>query len=128
MPWPFRIRLALHGCANRPFYHIVVLGKGRRHDARPREQIGTYDPLVNKNNEKLVAVNFDRLKYWVARGAMPTRPTAQLLGMSSAVFMSLLLFSRLGPVIFCFFTSTPPTLSSESETGVKLEFNYHPHC
>lgn len=79
------IRLALHGCANRPFYHIVVMPARFNRDAKPTEQLGTFDPLVNKHNEKLVAVNFDRLRYWLARGARPSRPVAELLGRCDSV-------------------------------------------
>jgi len=76
------IRLARHGCANRPFYHIVVIAHKEKRDADPIEQIGTYDPVLNKNNEKMVAVNFERLKYWLSEGAQPSKPAAELLGLS----------------------------------------------
>lgn len=38
--------------------------------------------MPNKYNEKLIAVNFERLKYWYAEGAEPTKPVRLLLGLS----------------------------------------------
>lgn len=76
----FAIRLALHGCANRPFYHIVVLRRYKARNDTPVDQVGSFDPLPNKHNEKLVAFNFERLRYWIARGAMPSSPVEHLLG------------------------------------------------
>ena len=72
------IRLAYHGCPNRPFFHIVAT---RRRIARNRgayEQIGTYDPLPNSRNEKLVALNMDRIKYWLSQGATTSKPVTRL--------------------------------------------------
>ena len=77
-----RIRLALHGCTNRPFYHIVVAPSKFKRDGRHLEQVGSYDPLPNTNNEKLVALNIERIKYWLSVGAQPTIPVYKLLGMA----------------------------------------------
>ena len=75
------IRLAYHGCANRPFFHVVVQPNRKPRNGKFLEQIGTYDPLPNINNEKLVAINFERLKYWCTiRGAHMSKPILQLLG------------------------------------------------
>ena len=38
---PVRIRLALHGCTNRPFYHIVVAPARFKRDGRHLEQVST---------------------------------------------------------------------------------------
>ncbi|KAF4528210.1 hypothetical protein B566_EDAN016831 [Ephemera danica] len=44
------------------------------------EQVGTYDPLPNFYNEKLVSFNFERVRYWLGRGASISTPVAELLG------------------------------------------------
>ncbi|ENN81396.1 hypothetical protein D910_09944 [Dendroctonus ponderosae] len=76
---PKVIRLLLQGCTNRPFYHIVT----RAHQSRPViEQLGSYDPLPNQHDEKLVALNFERIRYWIGNGAAITTPVAQLLGLA----------------------------------------------
>lgn len=74
------IRLMLSGCTNRPFYHIVAMSRKKARDAKATEQLGSYDPMPNADNEKLVSLNFERLRYWLACGANATKPVQQLLG------------------------------------------------
>lgn len=76
------IRLALGGATNRPFYRIVAAYNKRSRDGKYIEQLGSYDPLPNIYNEKLVSFNFDRIKYWMGCGAHPTKPVAKLLGLA----------------------------------------------
>lgn len=82
--------LAGHKQANRPFYRIVAAFNKRARDSKYIEQLGTYDPLPNIHNEKLVSVNFDRIKYWIGCGAHPTMPVAKLLGVYSLHELALL--------------------------------------
>lgn len=37
---------------------------------------------MNEHNEKLVALNFERIRWWLGRGALMSRPVEQLLGLS----------------------------------------------
>ncbi|KFM76316.1 putative 28S ribosomal protein S16, mitochondrial, partial [Stegodyphus mimosarum] len=74
------IRLLRKGCANRPFYHIVVVPVTDRCVSEGIEQIGIYDPLPNERNEKLISLNIDRFKYYVAQGACIRSQVAMLLG------------------------------------------------
>ncbi|XP_046350671.1 28S ribosomal protein S16, mitochondrial-like [Haliotis rufescens] len=76
------IRLMLSGCTNRPFYHIVAMSRKKARDAKATEQLGSYDPMPNADNEKLVSLNFERLRYWLACGANATKPVQQLLGLA----------------------------------------------
>ncbi|KAL7843272.1 hypothetical protein AOLI_G00247840 [Acnodon oligacanthus] len=76
------IRLALGGATNRPFYRIVAAYNKRARDGKYIEQLGSYDPLPNIYNEKLVSFNYDRIKYWMGCGAHPTKPVAKLLGLA----------------------------------------------
>ncbi|XP_053307362.1 28S ribosomal protein S16, mitochondrial [Spea bombifrons] len=76
------IRLALGGCANRPFYRIVAAHNKRARDGKYLEQLGTYDPMPNVYNEKLVSLNMEQIKYWIGSGAHTTKPVAKLLGLA----------------------------------------------
>ena len=38
--------------------------------------------MANSSNEKLVAINFQRIKHWMAMGAGLSTPVAQLLGLA----------------------------------------------
>lgn len=45
-------------------------------------QVGTFDPLPNTRNEKLVALNIERIKYWIGeRNVHVSVPVLELLGM-----------------------------------------------
>ncbi|XP_050736331.1 probable 28S ribosomal protein S16, mitochondrial [Eriocheir sinensis] len=76
------IRFALHGCTNRPFYHIVVMTKKSPRQGHVIEQVGSYDLMPNVHGEKLVALNTERITHWIGEGAQITDGVAQLLGMS----------------------------------------------
>lgn len=78
-----RMALAGHKQANRPFYRIVAAHNKRARDGKYIEQLGTYDPLPNIYNEKLVSFNYERIKHWIGCGAHPTKPVAKLLGVYS---------------------------------------------
>ena len=71
-----RIRLARHGAKKKPFYRIVVADNDSPRDGRFLEKVGTYDPLVNPAK---VALNSDRIKYWMEKGATPTDTVKSLL-------------------------------------------------
>ncbi|XP_076369297.1 mitochondrial ribosomal protein S16 isoform X2 [Tachypleus tridentatus] len=76
------IRLARFGCANRPFYHIVVAPKSRRQKDPPLEQLGTYDIMPNEHKERMVSLNLERIQYWIGVGAHISDPVAELLGLA----------------------------------------------
>lgn len=42
------------------------------------EQVGSFDAMPNNKNEKLVALNFKRIQYWLSQGAGLSDPVAQV--------------------------------------------------
>ncbi|XP_024284229.2 28S ribosomal protein S16, mitochondrial [Oncorhynchus tshawytscha] len=77
-----RLAMAGHKQSNRPFYRIVAAYNKRARDSKYIEQLGSYDPLPNIYNEKLVSINSGRIKYWMGCGAHSTKPVAKLLGLA----------------------------------------------
>ncbi len=75
------IRMIRYGCTNRPFFRIVASHVKKGRYAPPLEQLGSFDPIPNENNEKMVGLNFKRLRWWIGAGAEITKPVQQLLGM-----------------------------------------------
>jgi small subunit ribosomal protein S16 len=67
-----KIRLARGGTKKRPFYHIVVADARSPRDGRFIEKLGTFNPLLAKDNEIRVVLNTDRAKHWLEVGAQPT--------------------------------------------------------
>ncbi|AWW75025.1 30S ribosomal protein S16 [Erythrobacter sp. KY5] len=66
------IRLSRGGAKKRPYYRIVVSDSRSPRDGKYLEQIGTYNPLLAKDDENRVKLNEDRAKYWLGVGATPS--------------------------------------------------------
>lgn len=66
-----KIRLARGGAKKRPFYRIVIADSRYPRDGRFIERVGTYDPLLAKDAER-VKLDVEKITAWLAKGAMPT--------------------------------------------------------
>ena len=73
------MRLSRGGRKKRPFYRIVVADKRMPRDGRYIERLGTYNPLLAKDDENRVNLNEDRIKHWLGEGAKPTDRVARFL-------------------------------------------------
>jgi small subunit ribosomal protein S16 len=71
-----RIRLKRVGAKNSPVYRIVVADARSPRDGKFIEEIGTYQPLKKNDN---VALNLDRVKFWLGRGAQPSETVASFI-------------------------------------------------
>ena len=67
-----KIRLARGGSNKRPFYRIVVTDSRSPRDGRFIEKLGTYNPLLSKDNDNRVQFDVERVKYWLGVGATPS--------------------------------------------------------
>ncbi|MGJ8533713.1 MAG: 30S ribosomal protein S16 [Alphaproteobacteria bacterium] len=67
-----KIRLARGGSKKRPFYSIVIADIRAPRDGRFIEKIGTFNPLLAKDDENRVVLDADRAKHWLDHGAQPT--------------------------------------------------------
>jgi len=81
------IRLSRGGRKKRPFYRIVVADKRMPRDGRYIERLGSYNPLLNDNDENRVKLVEDRLKYWLGEGAQPSERVAIFLGKAGLIDM-----------------------------------------
>jgi small subunit ribosomal protein S16 len=77
------IRLARGGANKRPYYRIIVADRRRALNGNNIERIGFYNPLATKN-EKKFQVDFERVQYWLGKGAKPSERVAQLLKKAAA--------------------------------------------
>ena len=69
---PVRIRLSRGGAKKRPFYRIVVADSRRSRDGKFIDQLGTYNPMLAKENPERVKINTDKAKDWIVKGAQPS--------------------------------------------------------
>jgi small subunit ribosomal protein S16 len=73
------IRLSRGGAKKRPYYRIVVSNSRSPRDGKYLEQVGTYNPVLAKDDENRVKLVEDRVRYWIGVGAQPTDRVARLL-------------------------------------------------
>ncbi len=71
------IRLSRGGAKKRPYYRIVVADTRSPRDGAFIEKIGTYNPMLSKDDEKRVILDTDRAKHWLSVGAQPTDRVAR---------------------------------------------------
>jgi small subunit ribosomal protein S16 len=66
------IRLSRAGTKKRPFYHIVVADSRFPRDGRFIERLGFFNPLLKKDNAERLKLDLEKVKAWMAKGAVPT--------------------------------------------------------
>src|ERR671938_182198 len=67
-----KIRLARAGTKKRPFYHVVVADSRSPRDGRFIERLGHFNPLLPKERTERLKLDLDKIKAWLAKGALPT--------------------------------------------------------
>ena len=67
-----KIRLARGGAKKRPFYRIVVADSRSPRDGRFIEKLGTFNPMLPKDNAERIKFDVEKAKEWMAKGAQPT--------------------------------------------------------
>ena len=80
-----KIRLARGGSKKRPFYSIVATDSRMPRDGRFIEKLGTYAPLLPKDNEDRVRMNLERVQHWLGQGAQPTDRVSRMLEAAGAL-------------------------------------------
>jgi small subunit ribosomal protein S16 len=74
-----KIRLARAGSKKRPFYRVVATDSRMPRDGRFIEKLGTYNPLLSKENVERVKLNLERVQYWLSKGAQTTDRISRIL-------------------------------------------------
>ncbi len=73
------MRMARGGSKKRPYYKIVIADVRAPRDGKFIERIGSYNPLLAKDDEKRVVLDVDRAKHWLSVGAKPSDRVARFL-------------------------------------------------
>ncbi len=71
-----KIRLKRMGKIRAPFYRVVVMDARTKRDGRAIEEIGLYHPTREPSR---IALNSERVQYWLGVGAQPTEQVMALL-------------------------------------------------
>ncbi len=82
-----KIRMSRGGAKKRPFYRIVVADSRFPRDGRFIERLGTYDPMLAKDNPDRVVLKTERIRHWLDHGATPSDRVARFLGHADIIPM-----------------------------------------
>lgn len=74
-----KIRLARAGTKKRPVYHIVIADSRSPRDGRYIERLGYFNPLLAKDAKDRLKLDLDKVKAWMAKGALPTDRVSRFL-------------------------------------------------
>lgn len=82
-----KMRMARGGRKQAPFYRIVVADSRSPRDGKFIEKVGTYNPLLSKDNDQRVVLDTELVKKWLAEGAQPSERVAKFLGQAGIIAM-----------------------------------------
>ena len=74
-----KIRLSRGGSKKRPYYRVVVADARMPRDGRFIERIGSFNPLLPKDDATRLTIDVEKAKDWMAKGAQPTDRVTRLL-------------------------------------------------
>lgn len=72
------IRLSRGGAKKRPFYTVVVSDRRCARDGRCIERVGYFNPIA-AGKEVRLHLEYERIKYWISKGAQPSERVQQLI-------------------------------------------------
>lgn len=70
---------------NLPFYRIFAADSRSPRDGRHLENVGYYDPIPQKDGNKHIGLDIERIKYWLSVGAQPSRTVSRLLSQAGII-------------------------------------------
>jgi small subunit ribosomal protein S16 len=73
------MRLSRGGSKKRPYYKIVVADARAPRDGKFIERIGSFNPLLAKDDASRVVLDAERAKHWLTAGAQPSDRVARFL-------------------------------------------------
>jgi small subunit ribosomal protein S16 len=71
-----KIRMKRTGAKNKPAFRIVVADSRSPRDGKFIEEVGTYQPRNKGDN---FALDLERVKYWLSKGAQPSDTVASFI-------------------------------------------------
>ena len=74
-----KIRLTRGGSKKRPFYRVVAADSRMPRDGRFIEKLGTYNPLLPKEDPNRVNLNIDKINDWLKKGAQVSDRISRML-------------------------------------------------
>ena len=77
--------MARAGTKKRPVYHIVVADSRAPRDGRFIERLGYFNPLLPKDKTERLKLDLEKVKAWMAKGALPSDRVMRFLDAAGVV-------------------------------------------
>jgi small subunit ribosomal protein S16 len=74
-----KIRFSRRGTTKRPFYWLVASDSRSPRDGNFIEKLGTYNPLLPKDNADRFSFKKERIEYWLSTGAQASDRALKLI-------------------------------------------------
>jgi len=75
-----KIRMARAGAKKKPYYHIVVADSRNARDGSFLEKLGSYNPMLPRENAERIKLNGERILHWIKNGAQMSDRVAIFVG------------------------------------------------
>jgi small subunit ribosomal protein S16 len=79
------LRFSRGGSKKSPYFRLVATDSRSPRDSKFIEKLGTYNPLLSKDDAKRFVFNEERVKYWLSTGAKPSETVARFLRKSGTI-------------------------------------------
>lgn len=76
---PAVMRLSRGGAKKQPYYRIVVADKRAPRDGKYIERVGTFNPMLPKENTERLNLKTERIQAWLKEGVQPSERVQKLL-------------------------------------------------
>ncbi len=73
-----KLRMTRMGRRHRPYFRINAIESRNPRDGRILEKLGHLDP-IEKDASKQLVIDMERVKFWLAQGAIPSETVAQII-------------------------------------------------
>jgi len=79
-----KLRLKRFGRRNRPYYRLCAIDLRKARNSSAIEELGHFDP-IEKQQDKALVVQADRIKFWLSVGAQPSETVRNLLAKAGVI-------------------------------------------
>src|SRR5579862_8066302 len=82
---PTALRFSRGGSKKNPYFRLVATDSRSPRDSKFIEKLGTYNPLLAKDDAKRFTFNDERVKHWLSVGAQPSETVARFLRIAGVI-------------------------------------------
>ena len=75
-----------------PIYNITIADARAARDGKYLDRVGIFNNVPDDHGQKHITLNYDRIAYWISKGAQPTEVVAKILGIVAILVLCLFVY------------------------------------